>query len=92
MNKQKKPWILTASKTKRKRFAKMSKDDRLKTVVKRYIEIGFEIGKVVGGSLKEKKYKKKALQIEYWFKGTINREATWALRRAGVLPLEKKAA
>lgn len=88
MKNKKKPWLLSASETERKRFAGMSKEDRLKTVFRRYIQIGFEVGKVVGGNLKENKYKKKALQIEHWFKVSINREATWALRKAGVLPLE----
>lgn len=92
MKNKKKPWLLSASGTERKRFAKMSKEDRLKSVCWRYIEIAFSIGKVVGANLKEKKYRKKTLQLEHWFKGSINREATWALKRAGVLPLEKKAA
>lgn len=70
----------------RMKLAKMSKEDRLKTVCRRYIEIAFSFGKVVGGGLKEKKHKKDALALEHLFKGTINREATWALKRAGVLP------
>jgi hypothetical protein len=45
------------------------------------------LGKLLEGVKKEKKHKKDALALEHLFKGTINREATWALKRAGVLPL-----
>lgn len=88
MRNKKKPWILTSSKMERKRFAKMSKEDRLKRVGKRYIEIGFRFGKVVGGGLKEKKHREMSIGLEDLFKKTIGREFTWALKRAGVLPLE----
>ena len=85
---KKKPWMLTKSETERKRFEKMSKEDRLKTIGKRYIEIGFSVGKVVGGGLKEKKYREKSIGVEHLFRSTIGRQFTFALRKAGVLPLK----
>jgi hypothetical protein len=87
MKNKKKPWILTSDKTKRERFAKLSKEDRLKQVGKHYIEIGFSIGKVVGGGLKEKKSRETYIGVENLFKKTIGKEFTWSLKRAGVLPL-----
>ncbi len=65
----------------RMKLAKMSKEDRLKSVCWRYIEIAFSFGKVVGDGLTKKKYRKKTLQLEHWFKGTINRVATCAFKR-----------
>jgi hypothetical protein len=50
----KKKLELLRSTTARTILAKMSKEDRLKTVFRRYIEIAFNFGKVVGGGQKGK--------------------------------------
>lgn len=90
MEKKKKNYLdLLYSREGAVKLSKMSKEDRLKAVCRRYMYIAFEVGKVVGGGLKSKKYKATCQGLEGFFNKAIGGELTRAFKKAGVLPLEK---
>lgn len=72
-------------------YAKMLKEDRLKSVCRRFIYVAFEMGKCVGRNLVKKKDKRIAEGLQYLFWKRISGEMTRGLKKARVLPLKKAA-